>query len=142
MSLVRVLSWDPLGQFQYDAVWFRFRHLSECVNMYKTYFQKISKAVVFLVKVGSRHLEMYIRGQSKKSETWAVHLLICWLFLLLYSNKMHKWWMKVRFLTCQMPVLSGRTSFDPFLKTWKSFTPKFPMKYGKNGQNFTTPENT
>ena len=41
-----------------------------------------------------------------------------------------------------MPVLSGRTNFDPFLKTWKFFTPKFPMKYSKNGQNFTTPKNT
>ena len=83
-----------------------------------------------------------IRGQSKKSESWAVHLLICWLFLLFYSNNMHKWWMKIWFLKCQMPVLSGRTNFDPFLKTWKIFTPKFPMKYSKNGQNFTTLKNT
>ena len=30
-----------------------------------------------------------------------------------------------------MPVLSGRTNFDPFSKTWKFFTPKFPMKYRK-----------
>ena len=82
-----------------------------------------------------------IRGQSKKSESWAVHLLICWLFLLFYSNNMHKWWMKIWFLTWQMPVLSGRTNFDPFLKTWKFFTPKFPMKYSKNGQNFSTLEN-
>ena len=58
------------------------------------------------------------------------------------SNNMYKWWMKIWFLTCQMPVLSGRTNFDPFLKTWKFFTPKFPMKYSKNGQNFTTPKNT
>ena len=50
--------------------------------------------------------------------------------------------MKVWFLTCQMPVLSGRINFDPFLKTWKFFAPKFPMKYSKNGQNFTTPKNT
>ena len=83
-----------------------------------------------------------IRGQSKKSESWAVHLLICWLFLLFYSNNMHKWWMKLWFLTCQMPVLWGRTNFDPFLKTWKIFTPKFPMKYSKNSQNFTTSKNT
>ena len=32
-----------------------------------------------------------IRGQSRKSESWAVHLLICWLFLLFYSNNMHRW---------------------------------------------------
>ena len=50
--------------------------------------------------------------------------------------------MKVRFLTCQMPVLSGRINFDPFLKTLNFFTPKFPMKYSKNGQNLSTPENT
>ena len=50
--------------------------------------------------------------------------------------------MKIWFLTCPMPVLSGRTNFNPFLKTWKFFTPKFPMKYSKNGQNFTTPKNT
>ena len=83
-----------------------------------------------------------VRGQSKKSESWAVHLLICWLFLLFYSNNMHKWCIKVRFLTRQMPVLSGRTNFDPFLKTWKFFIPKFPIKYSKNGQNFITPKNT
>ena len=83
-----------------------------------------------------------IRGHSKKSESWAVHLLFCWLFLLFYSNSMHKWWIKVWFLTCQMLVLSGRTNFDPFLKTWKFFTPKFPMKYSKNGQNFTALKNT
>ena len=83
-----------------------------------------------------------IRGHSKKSENWAVHLLIWCLFLLFYSNNMHKWWIKVWFLTCQMLVLSGKTNFDPFLKTWKFFTPKFPMKYSKNGQNFTTPRNT
>ena len=88
------------------------------------------------------HERLRLRGQSKKSESWAVHLLIRWLFLLFYSNNMHKWWIKVWFLTCQMPVLSGRTNFDPFLKTWKFFTPKFPMKYSKNGQNFTTPKNT
>ena len=41
-----------------------------------------------------------------------------------------------------MSVLSGKTNFDPFLKTWNFFTSKFPMKYSKNGQNFTTPENT
>ena len=82
------------------------------------------------------------KGSVKKSETWAVHLLIRWLFLLFYSNNMHKWLMKNWFLTCQMPVLSGRINFDPFLKTWKFFSPKFPMKYSKNGQNFTTPKNT
>ena len=81
------------------------------------------------------------KGSVKKSETWAVHLLIRWLLLLFYLNSMHKWWIKVWFLTCQMPVLSGRTNFDPFLKTWKFFTPKFPMKYSKNGQNFTTLKN-
>ena len=36
-----------------------------------------------------------------------------------------------------MPVLSGKTDFDLFLKTSKIFTPKFPMKYCNNGQNFT-----
>ena len=62
--------------------------------------------------------------------------------LLFYSNNIQKWWIKVWFLKCLMSVLSGRTSFYPFLKTWKIFTPKFPMKYSKNGQNFTTPKNT
>ena len=48
---------------------------------------------------------------------------------------MHKQCVKALFLTWQMPVLSDRTDFDPFLKTWKILTPKFPMKYSKNGQN-------
>ena len=38
-------------------------------------------------------IEYNIRGQSKKSESWAVHLLICWMFLLFYSSNMHEWWM-------------------------------------------------
>ena len=49
---------------------------------------------------------------------------------------------KIWFLTCQTPVLSGRTSFESFLKTWNIFTPKFPMKCSKNVQNFVTPKNT
>ena len=36
----------------------------------------------------------------------------------------------------------GRTDFDSSLKTSKSFTPEIPMKYSKNGQTFTMPENT
>ena len=32
-----------------------------------------------------------IRGQSKNSESWAVRLLIHWLFLLFYTDNMHKW---------------------------------------------------
>ena len=41
-----------------------------------------------------------------------------------------------------MPVLSGGTDFDPIFKASKILTPKFPIKYGKNGQNFTMPKNT
>ena len=101
-------------------------------------FRKFPHWVFALGKEDGRQV---IRGQSKKSESWAVHLLICWLFLLFYSNNIHTRWMKIWFLTRQMPVLSGRTNFDPFLKTWKFFTLKFPMKYSKNGQNFTTFKN-
>ena len=80
-----------------------------------------------------------IRGQSKKSESWAVHLLICWLFLLFHSNNMHKCKMRVWFLTRQMPILSGWTNFDSFLKFWKIFTPKCLMKSGILAFDSTAP---
>ena len=36
-----------------------------------------------------------------------------------------------------MPVLSGKTNFDPFLKTSKIFALKSTMKYSKSGYNST-----
>ena len=42
----------------------------------------------FSIAFDGNHMES--KGSVKKSESWAVHLLICWLFLLFYSNSMHK----------------------------------------------------
>ena len=86
--------------------------------------------------------EKMIWGGPKKSVSWTVHLFYCWCLLLFYSGIKHKQWLKVWFLTYQMLVLPGRINFDPFSKTWKFFSPKIPMKYSKNGQNFVTPKNT
>ena len=49
--------------------------------------------------------------------------------------------MKMWFLKPQMPNLSGRINYDPFLKAWNFFTAKIPMKYSKNGQNFSMSKN-
>ena len=53
----------------------------------------------------------------------------------------HKQWLKVRFLTSQMPILSGRINFIPHSTTSKKNFLRIPMKYGKNGQKFAMSKN-
>ena len=114
-----------------EKPWQMNHHLSKVEWRVSGYFWR-SSAIPIIIPIrvsssfgpklwGNSTSDFYIiRGQSKKSESWADHLLICWMFFLFYSNNMHEWWMKVWFLTCQMPVLSGWTNFDPLLKTLHS----------------------
>ena len=69
-------------------------------------------------------------------------MLIWWRLFLFYSDIMRKKWLQVWFLTWCMPVLSYGTKFELISITSKIFTPKIPMKYSKNGQNFITFGNT
>ena len=96
-----------------------------------TWKLQISVIPVSLDKIGLNN-----KGLVKKSVCWTVHLLVYWFLLLFWSEIMHRKWMKMWFLTCQMPNQSGKTYFDPFLKTWK-----LSMKYSKNGWNLKKPKN-
>ena len=49
--------------------------------------------------------------------------------------------LKVRFLTSQMPILSGRINFIPHLTTSKKNFLRIPGKYSKNGQKFAMSKN-
>ena len=81
-------------------------------------------------------------GSSKKKCQLSWSFVFCWTLLLFYSNMVHKQWLKVWFLTSQMPVLSGRINFVSFSTTWIFCFPKIPMKYSKNGQKFAMSKNT
>ena len=83
----------------------------------------------------------FSNGSSKKKRQLNCSLVFLLVFLLFYSGSKHKQWMKLWFLTCPMPDLSGRINFDPFSKTWNFFALKIPMKYSKNGQNFAMSKN-
>ena len=74
----------------------------------------------------------------------SAELFICFLlvFIVFYAEMVHKQWLKAWFLTSQVPILSGRINFVPFLTTWKNCFPKIPMKYSKNGQKFAMSKNT
>ena len=53
----------------------------------------------------------------------------------------HKQWLKVSFLTSQMPVLSGRINSVSFSTTWIFCFPKIPIKYSKKCQKFAMSKN-
>ena len=80
-------------------------------------------------------------GSSKKKCQQNCSSVFCLTLLLFYSDMVQKQWLKVWFLKSQMPFLSGRINFVPFLKTSKNFFPKIPMKYSKNGQKFAMSKN-
>ena len=84
----------------------------------------------------------FSNGSSKKKRQLNCSLVFLLVFLLFYSGSKHKQWMKLWFLTCPMPDLSGRINFDPFSKTWNFFALEIPMKYSKNGKNFAMSKNT
>ena len=81
-------------------------------------------------------------GSFKKKCQQNCSSVFCWSLLLFYSDKVHKQWLKVWFLTSQMPVLSGGMNFVPFEITSKIFFSKIPMKCSKNGQKFAMSKNT
>ena len=81
-------------------------------------------------------------GSFKKKCQQNCSSVFCWSLLLFYSDKVHKQWLKVWFLTSQMPVLSGGMNFVPFEITSKKFFTKIPMKCSKNGQKFAMSKNT
>ena len=83
-----------------------------------------------------------VTGHSKKKCQQNCSSVFCWSLLLFYSDKVHKQWLKVWFLTSQMPVLSGGMNFVPFEITSKKFFSKIPMKCSKNGQKFAMSKNT
>ena len=83
-----------------------------------------------------------VNGSSKKKCQQNCSSVFCLTLLLFYSDMVHKQWLKVWFLTSQMPVLSGSINFVPFSTTSKKIFPKIPMKYSKNGQKFAMSENT
>ena len=56
-------------------------------------------------------------GSSKKMCQPSWSFVFCWTLLLFYSNMVHKQWLKVWFLTSQMPVLSGRINFVSYSTT-------------------------
>ena len=61
-----------------------------------------------------------LNGLFKKSVSLC-HLFICWSLALFYSDNVHKQWMKVWFLKCQMPNLSDTvvTRFNVLERTWR-----------------------
>ena len=71
---------------------------------------------------------MIITGHPKKSVS---RTFFCLTLLLFYSDMVHKKWLKVWFLTSQMPVLSGRLNFVPFPTTFQ----KLPWNTAKMVKN-------
>ena len=83
----------------------------------------------------------FANGSFKKKCQLSWSFVFCWSLLLFYSEMVHKQWLKVRFLTSQMPNLSGRINFIPHLTTSKKIFSRIPMKYSKNGQKFAMSKN-
>ena len=81
-------------------------------------------------------------GLFKKKSQLSWSIVFCWLLLLFYSDLVHRQCLKVGFWTYQMPVLSGRINFVPFLTTWNFCFPKIPMKFSKKGQKFAMSKDT
>ena len=79
---------------------------------------------------------MYDNGSFKKKCQQNCSSVFCWSLLLFYSDTVHKQWLKMWFLTSQMPVLSSVINFVPFWITSKNHFSIIPMKYSKNGQKF------
>ena len=81
------------------------------------------------------------KGLFKKKCQLSCSFVFCWSLLLFYSEMVHKQWLKVWFLVSQMPILSGRIDFVPFLTTSNFSFPKIPIKYSKNDQKFAMSKN-
>ena len=70
-------------------------------------------------------------GSFKKKCQHNCSSVFCWSLLLFYSDKVHKQWLKVWFLTSQMLVLSSRINFVAFSTTSRKNFQKISMKNTK-----------